>query len=316
VRRVLLAIAALTLSLPAGARAAAPDPYQIFAHARAVWVSQRYPHYLSYTIAVDVNEKGTQKANHYRATYDALHDHVYANTVSQEERLDPHVPTGVNMSLEPKRQFQTLFKKRVGDPEEAVDYLGVPMLAPNYSFGIAQYVPQDASSGTNQAALVEAIRRQFNDPMGPKQAQDLSDASGLKEIGNVASTDRAYTITFDGIETVNGRQTYHLSLRPVHLSDRLRLREIWIDTQSYDTCRLVTQGNFANDTVPWVIDFADIGGAQYIVSENAEKPVSVGPHTYEQASISFEGITAVQPPMRYLWNPVTPVKNVLVEPND
>jgi hypothetical protein len=312
-RRTLTALVVLA-SLVGATAPAAPNPYQIYARTRAVWESQRYPQYVSYIVVVNVDDKGVPKANHYNAGFDAVHDRVYTNVVSEEEQLDPHVPDGVNMSIDPKRQFQTLFKKRVGRPEDAVDYLGVPMLAPNYSFGIAPFVPQIASSQPDQAALVEEIRNQFNDPMSAQKAQKLANAPGLKEIGHVESTNSDYIITYDAIESVDGRDAYHLSLRPSHPSTRLRLREIWVDTQTYATARLETQGNFANDSIPWVITFADVDGAEYIATEDAQKPVSDGRYTYDRATIVFQAITPETPPIRDPYDQPLPAGQLLVEP--
>jgi hypothetical protein len=306
---------ALLLALAMSVRPvwADPDPYQLYAHARAIWLSQRYPGYVSYTIAVTVNENGVVKTAHYRATYDATHDRIYMDGVSEEERAKPHVPTGTNITLEPKRQWMTLFQKHVGHPEEAVDYLGVPMLTPNYSFGIAAYVPAVATSASDQTALVEEIRRQFNDPMSAEKEQQLSAAAGLKEIGRVVSVDRDYAITYRGLDVVGGRQAYHLTLRPMRSSAKLRLRDLWIDAQTFATLKLITQGNFLNSDVPWVVTFATIDGAQYIASEDALAPVGAGRHLYARATISFEGLAAAQPG-RFLWTPIAESKNVLTEP--
>jgi hypothetical protein len=313
--RVLFALCILGLAT-SQASAATPDPYQIYARARDVWTSQHYPPYLSYTIVVTVDEKGVEKTSHYSALYNAERNRVSMNGVSKEEQLDPHVPTGVNMSIDPKRQFRTLFKKPVGNPEQAVDYLGVPMLAPNYSFGIAPYVPEIASSQADQAALVEEIRREFHDPMSAEKARELAESEGLKEIGSVVSTERDYTIAYHGIESVGTCTAYHLSLRPTHSPQQFRLREIWIDTQTYATCQLVSEGNFVTSTVstvPWLVTFTTIGGAQYIASESAQKPVGVGRHLYEKASIAFQNIHVTQAPP-FPEDPVTPTQDVLVEP--
>jgi protein-S-isoprenylcysteine O-methyltransferase Ste14 len=307
-------LGALVAIHPPAAGAATLGPYEIFERARDVWSSQQYPPYVSYTIVVDVDQKGVQKTDHYVATYDSRHDRVYADVVSKEQKTDPYFPRGINMSIDPKRKFQTLFKRPVGDPERAVDYLGVPLLAPNFSFGIAPYVPQFASAQANQAELVEQIRREFHDPMHAQQEADLSRVAGLKQIANVVSANRRYIITDKGIETINGTQAYHLSLRPVRPDPRLRLRELWIATRSFATLQLVTQGNFADDAIPWLITFANVGGAQYIASETAEKPVSNGRFTYERAAISFQDIKRVQPTEQQLWDPVVPTNNVLVEP--
>lgn len=276
-------------------------------------MSQHYPDYVAYTIAVSVDERGVPKTAHYRAIYDATHDRIYMNGVSEEERVAPHVPTGTNFTLEPKRNWMTLFKRHVGNPEDAVDFLGVPMLAPNYSFGIAAYVPEVATTQPDQAALVQEIRRQFNDPMSAEKAQQLNSASGLKEIGRVVATDRDYAITYAGVEGIAGMQAYHLLLRPLHASARLRLRQMWIDTQTFATVKLITQGNFNSSNVPWAVTFATVNGAQYIAAEQALAPVGSGRHLYEQASISFDSVGPAQPG-RYLWKPIASSKNVLTEP--
>lgn len=307
---ILLALLALG---DVGELGAVPDPYRIYAHARFVWTSQQYPPYVSYTIAVDVSERGVAKSNHYRATYDAQRNRVHVEAVSEEERANPHVPTGMNMSLDPKRRFGTLFKKPVGHPDEAVDYLGVPILAPNYSFGVARYVPEIASSDADRAALVEEIRRRFNDPMPQSKMENLQDGD-LKEIGRVVASDRDYQITYDGIEPVDGQDAYRLTLRPLRSSGNLRLRDIWIDTQSYATIRLISQGNFTNSNVPWLVTFTNVAGSRYIQSETALKPVGVGRHMYQSATITFENL-APAPSPRYLLDPVVPLSNALVEPS-
>lgn len=308
---ILLALLTLGNVGPLGAL---PEPNQIYAHARFVWASQQYPPYVSYTIAVEVNERGVAKSNHYQATYDARHDRVHVEAVSEEERVNPHVPTGVDMSLDPKRAFRTLFKRPVGHPDEAVDYLGVPILAPNYSFGVVRYVPEIASSDADRAALVEEIRRQFNDPMPQSKMQDLQNGDDLKEIGRVVSRDRDYQIIYDGIESVDGQDAYHLTLRPLRSSGDLRLRDIWVDTQSYATIRLITQGNFTNNNVPWLITFTHVAGSCYIKSETALKPVGAGRHLYASATITFENLAPALPP-RYLFDPVVPSSNALTEPS-
>jgi hypothetical protein len=305
----------LVAAAAASALAVTPDPYQIFARARDVWASQQYPHAVSYTIAVTVNDHGTIKTNHYRAVFDATEDKVYVNAVSREEREHPYEPKGIDEWLDPKRQFRTLFKRRVGRPEAAVDYLGVPLLAPNYSFGMSPFVPLVASSKPDQAALVEQIRRAFHDPMSPQDIQELGRAGSgdLKTIARVVTAKRDYAITFDGVESLGGRTAYHLSLRPLHPSEDLRLRELWIDTHDFRTLQLITQGNFNDDSVPWLVTFRTIDGAQYIASESAEKPFSHGAYTYQNATISFDDVT----PQRYvddLWLPVTPAQNLLTEP--
>jgi hypothetical protein len=161
--------------------------------------------------------------------------------------------------------------------------------------------------------MVEQVRRAFNDPMPPQKAQQLDASDNPKEIAHVVATNRDYEITNDGIETVDGRQTYHLLLRPEHHSSKLRLREMWIDTQTFATRRLLTQVNFIDGKVPWLVTFTDVGGAQYISSEVAQRPVGSGRHLYQQAEITFTNIVPAQPP-RYRLNAPLPSADVLTEP--
>jgi hypothetical protein len=290
------------------------NPYEIFAHAAAVWMQAKYPPYVGYSIVVAVDEKGVAKSNHYTATYDALRDHVYVKAVSEEEQADPHVPEGINMSVDPKRRFATLFKRRLGKPEDAVDYLGVPALAPNYSFGIARYVPSVDQSAADRAALVQEIRREFDDPLPSQKTLPVQDESGPKEIAHVVTSRHEYDIVYDGIENTGGHEAYHLSLRPTSASSALRLRELWIDTHTYQTYQLLTQRNFTNGTVPWLITFTQIGGVPYIASETALRPVGVGPHLYDSAAITFTGVAPVQP-KSYLWDAAIPPNSALTEPH-
>lgn len=280
--------AAAQLCVPARAASLQDDPYSIFSRARSVWSAQHYPDFLSYTIAVNVTEHGVAKSKHYHLTYDSRNDAIDVNPVSDEERATPPVPTGFIWHLKPKRQFQTLFDKKVGNPGEAVDYLGVPKLSPTYTFGMK--ASAGGEDGRDDDALVAQIRREFNDPMPVAKNDELTARGKLKSIASVTSRARNYTIVLAGIENIDGVSCYHLQLRPNYNPREFRLREAWIDTQTFETRRLLSEGNFTGSDVPWLITFAKIGGALYIASEQAQAPVGVGMHRYEQASISFETI--------------------------
>lgn len=292
------------------AHAQESDPYQIFGQARNVFAQQHYPQYLTYTVAVRVTERGVDKAKHYHLAYDAKDAKIYVNPVSDEERVAPPDPNGITFHLLPKRQHQTLFDKKVGNPGEAVDYLGVPMISPTYSFGMSEA----AFEGDNPDALVQEIRKEFNDPTPPQKARDLLNDPKIKTIAVVTGYHRRYDITLDGIEPIDGHACYHLSLKPAERSPNLRLRELWIDTQTFETQRLVSSANFTGSAVPWLITFEDVNGALYIASESAMAPVGVGDHRYEQASVSFENITASNAPPANLAGWFVTKENIMAEP--
>ncbi len=288
-----------------------PDPYQLFGRARNVWAQQRYPSYLSYTVTVRVSERGVEKSKHYHLAYDAQNAKIFVNPVSDEERAAPPNPNGVVLHLLPRRQGKVLFDKRVGNPGEAVDYLGVPMISPTYSFGMSA---TSTEGDRSPDALVQEIRREYADPTPVAKAQELATNGQMKTIAAVTGYHRSYNVTLDGIENLDGRDCYHLSLKPAYASPRLRLRELWVDTQSYQTLKLVTAANFTGSQVPWTITFADMNGALYIAEEDAMQPVGVGDHRYEHASVSFDDITpSNRPPANLNW--FVTKENIMAEPD-
>lgn len=307
-----LVLAGTLLAVPPHARAATPDPYQIFSQARNVWAQQRYPQYLTYTVTVRVSERGVDKAKHYHLAYDAHSAKIYVNPVSDEERTAPPDPNGVDFHLLPRRQGKVLFDKKVGNPGDAVDFLGVPMISPTYSFGMTD---KTFEGDQDPNALVQQIRAEFNDPTPPAKAQQIANSQGLKTIAMVTGHRKLYDVTLVGTEMVDGRECYHLSLKPAFVSPRLRLRDLWIDTQNYDTRKLVTAGNFAASGVPWTITFAERDGALYIASESADAPVGVGRHRYEQASVSFDDVAAAEHPPSDLSGWFVTKENIMAEPD-
>jgi len=231
---------------------------------------------------VRVRERGVEKLEHFSSRYDSRRDKVHSSGVSAEEFAHPHVPPG---------GFNFMVQgSRINRPEDPVDYLGVPLLAPNFSFGIAKYVP---AAHIDSAALVREIRAEFHDP-APKPPAPAS--SGLKEIGNVEAIARDYAIRLKGIETVDGHRDYHLSLHPVHQPQRYRLRDLWVDVRSFATDKLITDGNFSDGPGPgarWTVTFSQQGATPYIATERASTPLRFEGRTYEDATISFEGISGV-----------------------
>lgn len=259
------------------------NPYAIYERAREVWQQARYPAVVAYTVHVAVTEAGAQKSNHYRLTYDALHDVVHVDPASDEERAHPHVvPPGPNVNF---------FSLRLSRAEPRTDYLGVPLLAPNYSFGIAHYVPKGQLTGMD---LVREIRKEFHDPA----KRTPPPASGLPEIANVEAIAHDYDIKLAGLEPIAGHTDYHLVLHPVRDPKRYRLRDIWIDDSTYFTDRLVSDGNFVSGPGPgvqWTVDFAEIGGAPYIARETASGSLSYPGAVYTSAAVLFEDVHGTKP---------------------
>src|SRR5579862_7867505 len=138
----------------AWADAQTADPYQIFALAKSHWAAQVYPSKMEYTLAVSVVEGGSVKTERYRSGFDAAQGRVLVNSVSDYEQAHPYVaPGGIG--------FKSPFA-RFPSSNSSVDFLGVPLLAPNYGFGLGTATHTiDAGATPTPEELVREIREQF-----------------------------------------------------------------------------------------------------------------------------------------------------------
>ncbi len=289
-RMISLALAAACLAA-AGAPAAAAqtDPYAIFAAARTHWEAARYPAQVAYTVAVTVSHDGSISAAHYHSYYDSVENRVDVNAVSDEEIANPYTPHGISVFFSPFGAHIPL-----SSPERTFDYLGVPVLAPNYSFGIASSAPHTPDA--NNLELVAEIRREFCDPAPSRNAQP---DSGLKTIASVEIARRAYVIELSGVTHIGGHLDYDLKLRPISEPGRYRLREVWVDVQTFATDKLVSQGNFRQGGmtgIAWTVEFRQINGAPYLASESTAQSFRLMRRAYDSATITFTDVMPKRAP--------------------
>ncbi len=299
----------MMLALAAAVSLATPDPYQIFARARAYWLTQRYPMKMQYEVAVSATEGGKARVERYDSGFDAVKNEIVFDPVSDYDRAHPVDPTGVNFSI-----GLAFLAIPVGKPLPPIDWLGVPKLAPTYSFGMAPFVPAPTPTPFNSAALVEQIRQEFHDP-NPRAVPTPSATPGIPEIATVVAHDRNYTITFLGTETIDGHACYHLAVQPQRDPGRLRIRQAWIDETSYATWQLLDASNFRNGVgtrVPWTMHFADVDGAHYISEEDASAPMARRGEIFSHVAVRFEDLPAVT--ALSLERPLVPGGNFIDEP--
>jgi hypothetical protein len=299
---VLSVLAALaTFAVPA---LGAPDPYDIFARSRAYWTQQHYPALIDYKVAVDVVEGGKERAEGYTSEYDAVNDSLQVDPYSDYELAHRVVAKGMNLELCYKLGWSTGGtggRCAAGNkPLPQIDFMGVPHLAPNYSFGMAPFVPAPTPTPFESAALVDQIRSEFHDP-NPRAsaAQTSSSVTDLLEIAAVYAHNRDYTIVLLGTDTIDGHACYHLGLTPTREPNRFRIRQAWIDEQTYAPWQLQNALNFVagpGTVIPWMIHFNDVDGAHYIREEDALSPMSVGGEIYTATSIRFETLHTASMP--------------------
>ncbi|HEX8807008.1 MAG TPA: outer membrane lipoprotein-sorting protein [Candidatus Aquilonibacter sp.] len=97
--------------------------------------------------------------------------------------------------------------------------------------------------------------------VAPQGQTDLM--SDLKTIAIVSANARPiYKMTVHDVETVNGNQTYKIELMPTTDPTRYTLRDLWIDTSTYDVRRAdyVTRDfNVPDATVYLTVEFEPVG---------------------------------------------------------
>lgn len=260
----------------------APDPYDVYARARARWAAQQYPRFLAYDVKISGTAGESIITNTYASVADTQSGAINVRATSEEEAANPYVSHGANFKINFKvsytRHTQLDHPSADGDmhlartvrvtQHEQYDLLGVPMLSPAYSFGL------------------------FSESLAAKQPNPAP-APGLKTIAAVTAVERDYDIRYGGIDTIGAAACYHLQLSPRREPSRFRLRQLWIDAQTYATREAAVQGNFTagpGPTLPWLIRFAISGNLMYIQDESAMTPVNYLGRSYSNVTIAFENV--------------------------
>ena len=234
--------------------AAADDAYAEFARVRAAVAATRYPEQVDYAVVVSGTDGSKPRTDRYRARYYPESGELRVQTITAEELAHPPHPHGFDFSLSMSlcggncvTGSDTSHTKSLTPSKAIEDLLGVPFLTPDYSFGIAH-------------------------PSIRAAAKPAPHGTGLKTIAVVSAPQHDYTVTNAGFETIDGRQTEHLVLKPLRDPNRYRLRDLWVDPASKLPVRATLARNFTvapEDTTPWRVDFKTVDGGLYISSETA-----------------------------------------------
>ncbi|MBC5801158.1 MAG: hypothetical protein GIX03_10865 [Candidatus Eremiobacteraeota bacterium] len=280
-----------------------PDADAIFSRARDAASTQHCPARLEYVIAVAAEINGHAVQNHFRATYLYDLDYLHVAALSEEEERSPHVPHGANIVVAPfgvtliglSRALTAKFN-HAGPPPEL---LGVPELEPSYTFGLTR----------------------GRAPEVAPQSAGVQSPSPLRLIGSTGARTRDYDVQFVAVEKYGSAEAYHLRLTPVRDPTRYRLRELWVDVDSYAVLQAVTQGNFSDGPPTrskWRTTYHDLNGCRVIDREVAFETLAYGrDRAYQKTTISFH---IIDDPAAYRVPVVTfrrPLRDDdLVEPDD
>lgn len=246
--------------------APSPDPRaeDIFARTRLAFAARTYPSTIKYGVRISGLRNGAWSGR----TYDAF-EHwpertVVARSISEEEAANPYKPPMFAKSIlgnfgPPPPQ--------TGGPQ-GPHILGFPELTVSYAFGL-----------TPRTTFVTAPE---------------ATATGLRTIGTVLAVSRTYDVRLAGEESVDDSACWHLTLRPLGNPGTYRVRDLWVDEQSYQTRKLVTDGNFTRKETGsglWTVTYVHSGDAWYLENEVSQGPVSDDVR-YDQVAVQFVGVAA------------------------
>lgn len=238
-----------------------PDPKAeaIFAKAREAIAARTFPSTMKYGIRISALSDGHWNGRTYAAYERWPEETVRARSISDEEAANPVRPV-------PFCFFGLGAPKRSG--VELPGVLGYPKLAVTYAFGLGRQAAAPA----------------------PKP-----DDSAFKTIGSVRAYARTYDVRIVGEEPIDGNACWHLTLVPLGNPGRYRLRDLWVDESSYQTRRLVTDGNFTGKETgsgKWTVTYAQLRDAWYLDTEISQGPVYDATGTFQRVTVQFVNVAA------------------------
>lgn len=218
-----------------------------------------YPRYVAYIIDVQSNALGKHYHEGYRAL---LRTHDSALVVHK---------TPIYTSNKPPNPYGFSFFgiNPEGKPADHIDPpFGVPLMSATYDF--------DLSRG----------------PASLRRSDDTSQGDLPPVIGTVKVTALDYAVTLEGVEDLDGRQVYHLRLQPLDEPAHNRVRELWVDTQTFDIRKLVTEGIFETGppaSAMWTVNFIQLHGHWFIRTESTGETLRTPGHLFS-SGIAYQGV--------------------------
>lgn len=256
-----LLVATVGAAPEAAPSGSSPDPNTIFDNVRRAWGSGAYPRYAEYVAIVQFHDDGRFVRRTWETTEDIRNGVVYSRPFSREEDAHPYTPHGTNIAI----PFLTNLS-----PEHQPDPIGHIAFAIDQDYGLAPGERKFAS--VSASAAIDAQR------------------SALPVIGRTGTIARDYAVTLLETATDAEGTEYHLGLQPLRDSARHRLRELWVDANTWLPEEAVVEGigNRAPlNAVRWRIEYRQTEGGTYIAREIALAPLQAKHALLHDTTITF-----------------------------
>lgn len=225
-----------------------------------------YPRYISFTIEARSTIGGRRYDEGYTAVVDTQTDAVVTQAQPIWTTNKPVSPYGFNIS------FFGLIPKAGNEIEPP---FGTPRISPLFAFGLRR-----------PAAILNQ-----EDLSGDQNAPD-----DTKVLGRITTIGRDYSAALVGIETYAGHKAYHLKLTPLLDPGVYRVRDLWVDTQSYVIWGLTSAGIFDSDSAskaPWNVTYDVRNGNWFMVDERTASNLLTGGGAFGVGGKTFSGFEYV-----------------------
>jgi len=281
-----LGICAAFLASSVVAALAAPDARvpgadAIFARAKNAWRARVEAPYVSFNLRERYSWRSRLHDEWWQAAYRdrdrALVLRRVTVAAAEDERLK-----GAAISLRMRLHSGDL-KADSFDTNAAADAFPVldPLIEPNASFGLLRQEPKAELALVNALSDSPAARPVASpQPQAPQAAPSpQASQSALRELARVEAVARDYAIALAGEEQIQSVDAYHLTLRPLRDPLVYRLRDLWVDANSYRTLQLGVQGLFEGkpyDEARWVVTYVDFNGRSYVQQIHTDEILRFG----------------------------------------
>ena len=255
-------LCALVPARPSAAPEPAPSPTpspnaraeQIFAKAREAWRTRDDLPYLRYGALVRY-ASGRHLSDTWYDAYYRTRDGAIALEQLHDAAAENHRLSGVPFSI---------FNVKIFDTNPDADPIRVdePRIDPLSSFG-----------------MVSRFSASLAPSAGPSGAPTPGPSDEFREITRVEANTRDYQVEVAGMEAIGDQPALHLTLQPLRDEKNNRLRDLWVDPQTYRTIALRVQGILGGkpyDGIKWTVHYVVLGGRNYVQQIVADEPLHFG----------------------------------------
>ncbi len=233
---------------PAGTMLSGSD---VLHRTRELLLGLSYPPFVSFAVNVRATIGAKPFAESFQSIVRTRDDIVATHSIPFATTNKPENPYGTDIMILGLRLHPTRHNENHEEP------FGVPQISPLYSFGLRP-------PGEIMPSLF---------PTPEPEATDI------RSLGRIESFAREYDVTLAGIEPYGPRYVYHLVLRPVSEPTRYRIRDLWVDTQTFVPLKLRSAGIFPQGqaaALNWDVAYTVVNGFWLMDREWAETPVRTG----------------------------------------